>query len=145
MFAFEALTYADGETAREWLTYEAVKRWICIDDWDAFFAWASPNPDYYMFRAIIGNKLLGIIGLEIVGAQGFILMMIDPAQQNRGYGKLLLKQFLRDARQLTRDELTVIEAGIFPGNTGSVRCFTACGFLHTGPGKDGEQRYEYIV
>lgn len=142
MCRFEELSAEDGEIVRRWLTHEAVKPWVCIDDWDAYFAWVSQNPDYYMFKATADGEMIGVFDLEVAGDRGFICVVIDPARQGKGYGKRLLKQFLRDARQLTRDDLAVIEAGIFPGNIGSERCFTACGFQCCGRGEDGEERYE---
>jgi len=141
--SFEELSSADGKIVREWLTHEAVRHWVCIDDWDAFFAWAKQNPDYYMFKAMLDGEMLGVFDLEVTGDRGFICMVVDPMQQGRGHGKLLLMQFLREARRLTREELAVIEAGIFPGNIGSLRCFTACGFALCGAGEDDEERYEY--
>jgi len=142
---FEELSGADGETVREWLAHETVNPWVCIADWDAFFAWARQNPDYYMFRATADGEMLGLIALEITGNRGFVCLVIDPAMQGRGHGKRVLGQFVREARRLTRAGLAVIEAGIFPGNEASKRCFTACGFQLSGIGEDGEERYEYCL
>ncbi|MFC5902830.1 GNAT family N-acetyltransferase [Streptomyces zhihengii] len=65
-----------------------------------------------------------IIGLSILDGPTVDLMMIDPHQHRRGLGRLLLGH----AEDTLLARYQVIRLETFPGNTGAVSFYEACGW-----------------
>jgi len=145
MYIFKEITKEDCEIFGSWLKHEDINKWIGIDDWDKYFDFVNSEPDYFLIKALLDNKIIGEIALEIIDEIGYIAMMINPDEQSKGHGRKILVLFLQQINQIIDRNIKYIESGIFSDNIASKKCFESAGFKFAKNGDDGEMLYIYDI
>ena len=145
MYIFEEIRKDDCGLFNSWLKHEKINEWIGIDDYFDYFEAINPNPDYFLIKASFDNKIIGEIGLEIIDEVGYIALMINPGEQSKGHGRKILELFMCRLNQIIGRKIKHVEAGIFPDNAASKRCFESAGFRFVKNGGDGEMLYVYDI
>jgi len=143
MYVYEEVIREDGEIFDLWLKHENVKKWIRIDDWFQYFDFVKSQPNYYLIKFIFENKIIGVIGLEIVKETGNITIIVDPEEQNKGHGKRILSLFLKKIKKIIKKKIKNVYSGVYTDNIASKRCCESCGFKLTGIDEDGFMEYIY--
>ena len=145
MYKFEKITKDDCAVFSSWMEHKIVRDWIAVDDWGKYFEIVSTEPDYFLIKALFDDKIIAEIALEIIEEVGHIAIMLNPNEQSKGHGKKILKLFCEKAVGIIGREFKYIEAGIFPDNIASKRCFEGAGFKFSKDGDDGEMIYIYDI
>jgi len=144
MYIFQKITKDDGDIFASWLEHENINKWLGgIDDWAKFFEYVNSEPDYFLIKALLDNKIIMEIGLEIIDGAGHIGIMVNPDEQNKGHGKKILSLFLQQINQIIKRNIKYIYAYVDPNNIASRRCFAGCGFEYTGLDDDYMEEYIY--
>ncbi len=87
-------------TAEEWDAYHAIRRSVAFED-DAETDVDEQAPGHYPLLLWCGRRPVGTIRIDALdgGAAAFRLVAVDPREQGRGHGRILL----REAEAFARD------------------------------------------
>ena len=108
-----------------------------------WFGYITKAPGCYAWMVYEGDTALGQLQLDTyednTGSVGFA---VNPQLRNQGYGKKILRVFLRRP-EVTR--LEQLEARIEADNPASIRCFQQAAFRQAGsePDSEGFLRFTY--
>ncbi|MGE0415831.1 MAG: GNAT family N-acetyltransferase [Acetobacteraceae bacterium] len=88
-------------TADEWDAYHAIRRRVAFEDGDDEDA-EERAPDHYPLLLWCGDRPVGTIRVDALdgGAAAFRLVAIDPREQGRGHGRIMLREAEAFAREI---------------------------------------------
>jgi RimJ/RimL family protein N-acetyltransferase len=108
-----------------------VARFIGISE--NYFTYVTSTPRVHFYKAYEQGRLIGSVHLEQQGSTLYMSVMVFPACQGQGYGRLILADTQNDVFGLGFDRM---EVSIDERNTASRRLFEGAGF--TPADRDGE-------
>ena len=144
MMILRPTTTADIGQIQRWHEDAAVQRWVPISDWKTYYEAVSRLNDYYLYSVTENEQLVASLALEIYSDKAAVCLVVDPALHGKGIGTNALQEMIQQSDTLF-GSVNCLIAGIFPENTGSIKCFEKAGFERTGKGKDGEYLYSYMI
>jgi RimJ/RimL family protein N-acetyltransferase len=109
-----------------------------------WFRYVTATPGIYAWLVYEADAAVGQVALDTDADQhGYFGLVVKPALRNQGYGKRILRAFLR------RPEVTnlkQLEATVEPDNHAALRCCEQVGFAQIGsaPDDEGFLRFVYI-
>lgn len=123
-------------TVQRWFEDPDTRRWVGGTEWPAAqLRLAADPPERTRGGRVVGwSTLIALDGPDPVGLINFwtydnrstgVIVVVDPKQRRRGYGRAILEAFSRssDLAGTTR-----VFAGVDPANVASVRSLEAAGF-----------------
>ena len=102
------------------------------------YGWLDAHGELYFIEAL-ENGAWTPIGDVTFSREDMPIVIGEPGHRGRGVGTLVIRALMDRGRALGFDRLGVKE--IYDWNTGSIRCFTACGFAPVEKTEKG-RRYE---
>ena len=144
MYILQEITRDDNNIFTSWLEYKNINEWMGgIEDWAKYFEYVNSEPDYFLVKAVLDNKIIGAIWLEIIDGIGYIGIMVNPDEQNKGHGTKILSLFLQQINKIIKRDIKQIHYDVDPKNIASRRCCEKCGFEFAEKDEDGFMNYIY--
>ena len=140
---FMKLEHCHISIIKKWAEHDSIKTWIAIDDWDAYYEYASNDVNTNLFAIYDDEHFIGGLSAENDNAADClnISLIINPNFHNRGLGTNALNYFAKNVQSLIGILPRYIHAGIYAGNIASIKCFSKAGYVSHGVDIDGEERY----
>lgn len=123
---FQLLDHTGLSIFSAWFADAELKRRICAPT-EPWFQYVSARPENFAWLVYENQQAVGQIQLDTYpDRRGSMSLVVNPELRSRGYGKRILRAFLRHETAL---RLSEIEACIEADNIASLRCFRASGFV----------------
>lgn len=108
-----------------------------------WFSYVSHTPGCYAWMVYEGNIALGQLQMDTYADNtGSAALAVNPKLRNQGYGKMILRAFLKRPEVARLNQL---EVTIEPDNFASLRCFQQAGFIQASsePDQEGFLHFTY--
>lgn len=139
---FRLLDEAEMRVYNTWFQDEELRRRI-EPPTSQWFSYVTNTPGVHAWMVYAGEIAVGQVSLDTDADQhGYFSLAVNPPLRNQGYGKRILRAFLKRP-EVTR--LKRIEVTIEPDNFASLRCFQQAGFvrLSSEPDEEGFLHFNY--
>ncbi len=100
------------------------------------------NSNFMAWVAFVDNKLVGMVEIERELDTGYILIMVAPDFQGKGFGKKILQLVITEDKI---QALTSLLAYIKSDHDASKECFKAAGYQYTFTDEDGFELWKYTI
>ena len=142
-FQFVKTSLTDIQTVAQWHKKEAVRKWIYVDDWTAYYKAVKDSPGYYLYAVYQDGSMLAHIAGEAIDGWLAMDIIVDPLKHEKGFGTAILLDMFAHTFELFGNIRGYI-ANIYPRNIASKKCFEKAGFRYEKDGEDGEMVYKLL-
>ncbi len=142
----------DAKLVDSWLDKNTVKATGLDEDWQSFYDyWTKENlnENVKSFCYIIseGNKPFAVIFLAVVDDVLILSeFIVAPEMRDKGYGLAVICDLINNYSKISVENISCIQAVIFPGNKASKKVFEKAGFMLVREQDEGDALdYEYKI